>query len=148
MCQDRFGTVTAEPFKQDVPKTARLTRPTPARQDAPLPVLRSHLESILNAPHRDRIALAIRGGGSEVTPAVLSSAAALLTAFWIILRGAGFQFPPEINYATNQTTSYRFQPARDFYHWNRYGCRENACRICARDVSESGGDRCWCHEAD
>ncbi|HWI67914.1 MAG TPA: hypothetical protein VNS88_06010, partial [Nitrospiraceae bacterium] len=52
----------------------------------------------------------------EGTPAVLSSAAALLAAFWIILRGAGFRFPPEINYATSQTTSYRFQLARSFYH--------------------------------
>ena len=32
-------------------KSAFFTRPTPARQDAPFPIFRSHLESILNVAH-------------------------------------------------------------------------------------------------
>ena len=38
---------------QDAEKVHVFTRPTPARQDAPFPMFRSHLESILNVAHSE-----------------------------------------------------------------------------------------------
>src|SRR4029079_19659009 len=48
--------------QQDAEKTTVLTRPAPARLDAPIPRHRSRLESILNLAHLERIALAVPGG--------------------------------------------------------------------------------------
>jgi hypothetical protein len=38
---------------QDAEKVALLTRPTPARRDAPFPMRRSRLDSILNVAHSE-----------------------------------------------------------------------------------------------
>jgi hypothetical protein len=43
--------VSATLINRTLKKSALLTRPTPARQDAPFPRLRSRLESILNVTH-------------------------------------------------------------------------------------------------
>jgi hypothetical protein len=40
-----------DPDPTDAEKVVFLTRPTPVRRDAPLPMLRSQLIEILNVPH-------------------------------------------------------------------------------------------------
>ena len=71
----------------DSEKVALLTRPTQARRDAPLPMLRSRLIEILNVPHSgNRGVLAARGrAGEKGYASGFDSPAALLTAILSIL---------------------------------------------------------------